>query len=145
MALGMHVKTAKGRVLLIDDDAEVRRIVHLALTKDGYDVVEATDGAEAIEAIRTGDNPLLTDVIICDVRMPQVNGIEAVAFFREQFPSVPIIVLTGYPDTNLATSFLKQGVMEYLVKPIEKEKLIATVNAMQHRSEKIHENLQYVV
>ena len=144
MALGMHVKTAKGRVLLIDDDAEVRRIVHLALTKDGYDVVEATDGAEAIEAIRTGDNPLLTDVIICDVRMPQVNGIEAVAFFREQFPSVPIIVLTGYPDTNLATSFLKLGVMEYLVKPIEKEKLIATVNAVQHRSAKRHTDLQYV-
>ncbi len=144
MALGMHVKDAKGRVLLIDDDAEVRRIVHLALTKDGYDIVEATDGAEAIEAIRTGDNPLLTDVIICDVRMPQVNGIEAVTFFREQFPSVPIIVLTGYPDMNLATSFLKQGVMEYLVKPIEKEKLIATVNAMQHRSAKSYENLQYV-
>jgi len=144
MALGMHVKDAKGRVLLIDDDAEVRRIVHLALTKDGYDVVEAPSGAQAIEAIRTGDNPLLTDVIICDVRMPQVNGIEAVAFFREQFPSVPIIVLTGYPDTNLATSFLKQGVMEYLVKPIEKEKLIATVNAVQHRSAKRHTDLQYV-
>ena len=127
MALGMHIKEAKGRVLVIDDEAEVRKIVHLALEKNGFDVVEAEDGEKAIEAIRSGDNPLRTDVIICDVRMPKINGVEAVAFFREQFPSVPIIVLTGYPDMQLATSFLKQGVMEYLVKPVEKEKLLETV------------------
>lgn len=128
MALGMHIKEAKGRVLVIDDEPEVRKIVHLALEKNGYDVVEAEDGEKAIEVIRSGDNPLLTDVIICDVRMPKINGVEAVAFFREQFPSVPIIVLTGYPDMQLATSFIKQGVMEYLVKPVEKEKLVETVD-----------------
>ena len=128
MALGMHIKESKGRVLVIDDEPEVRKIVHLALEKNGYDVVEAEDGEKAIEAIRSGDNPLLTDVIICDVRMPKINGVEAVAFFREQFPSVPIIVLTGYPDMQLATSFIKQGVMEYLVKPVEKEKLLDTVD-----------------
>ena len=124
----MHIKDARGRVLVIDDEPEVRKIVHLALEKNGYDVVEAEDGEKAIEAIRSGDNPLLTDVIICDVRMPKINGVEAVAFFREQFPSVPIIVLTGYPDMQLATSFIKQGVMEYLVKPVEKEKLVESVD-----------------
>ncbi|HHZ82614.1 MAG TPA: response regulator [Nitrospirales bacterium] len=128
MALGMHIKDARGRVLVIDDEPEVRKIVHLALEKNGYDVVEAEDGEKAIEVIRSGDNPLLTDVIICDVRMPKINGVEAVAFFREQFPSVPIIVLTGYPDMQLATSFIKQGVMEYLVKPVEKEKLVESVD-----------------
>lgn len=128
MALGMQIKESKGRVLVIDDEAEVRKIVRLALEKNGYDVVEAEDGEKAIETIRSGDNPLLTDVIICDVRMPKINGVEAVAFFREQFPSVPIIVLTGYPDMQLATSFIKQGVMEYLVKPVEKEKLVETVD-----------------
>jgi len=135
MALGMHVKETKGRVLVIDDESEVRRIIRLALEKQGYDVVEAPDGEKAIEVIRAGDNPLLTDVIICDVRMPKINGVEAVAFFREQFPSVPIIVLTGYPDMQLATSFIKQGVIEYLVKPVEKEKLVEVVDkAMSNRS-----------
>ncbi len=130
----MQIKESKGRVLVIDDEPEVRKIVHLALEKKGYDVVEAEDGEKAIEVIRSGDNPLLTDVIICDVRMPKINGVEAVAFFREQFPSVPIIVLTGYPDMQLATSFIKQGVMEYLVKPVEKEKLVETVEkAMEAR------------
>ncbi len=128
MALGMQVKDAKGRVLVIDDEPEVRKIVRFALEKQGYDVVEAEDGEKAIETIRSGDNSLLTDVIICDVRMPKINGLEAVAFFREQFPSVPVIVLTGYPDMELATSFIKQGVMEYLVKPVEREKLIETVD-----------------
>ncbi len=128
MALGMQVRDAKGRVLVIDDEPEVRKIVRFALEKQGYDVVEAEDGEKAIETIRSGDNSLLTDVIICDVRMPKINGLAAVAFFREQFPSVPIIVLTGYPDMELATSFIKQGVMEYLVKPVEREKLIETVD-----------------
>ena len=135
MALGMHVKETKGRVLVIDDESEVRRIIRLALEKQGYDVVEAPDGEKAIDVIRAGDNPLLTDVIICDVRMPKINGVEAVAFFREQFPSMPIIVLTGYPDMQLATSFIKQGVIEYLVKPVEKEKLVVVVDkAMSNRS-----------
>ncbi len=135
MALGMHVKETKGRVLVIDDESEVRRIIRFALEKQGYDVVEAPDGEKAIEVIRAGDNPLLTDVIICDVRMPKINGVEAIAFFREQFPSVPIIVLTGYPDMQLATSFIKQGVVEYLVKPVEKEKLVEVVDkAMSNRN-----------
>ena len=74
MALGMHIKEAKGRVLVIDDEPEVRKIVRHALERSGYDVVEAEDGEKAIEAIRSGDNPLLTDVVICDVRMPKING-----------------------------------------------------------------------
>jgi two-component system chemotaxis response regulator CheY len=91
-------------------------------------VVEAEDGEKGIAAIRSGDNPLLLDTIICDIRMPKVNGVEAIAYFRSQFPSVPVIVLTGHPDPALATALLKQGVAEYLTKPIEPEKLVAAVN-----------------
>jgi two-component system chemotaxis response regulator CheY len=67
--------------------------------------------------------------------MPKINGVEAVAYFRREYPSIPVIVLTGYPDAKLATDFLKEGVVEYLVKPVEKEKLVEAVkNAVSQRT-----------
>tara|TARA_B100000315_G_C14587869_1_gene594113 strand:- start:1163 stop:1570 length:408 start_codon:yes stop_codon:yes gene_type:complete len=119
---------AKGRVLVVDDDVGVRKIVRFILEKHEYAVIEATNGEEAIETIQSGDNPLLVDVIICDVWMPKVNGTEAITFFLEQFPSIPIIVLTGYPDINIAIPFLQKWVMDYVVKPVEKKKLIQLVD-----------------
>ncbi|TAL08572.1 MAG: response regulator [Nitrospirae bacterium] len=117
-----------GRVLVVDDDANVRKAVRMILTKAGYDVVEAEDGEKGIAAIKTDGNALLVDTIVCDLYMPKVNGMEAIAYFREQFPSVPVIVLTGKPDISGAASFFRQGVVDYLVKPIEAEKLTAAVH-----------------
>jgi len=118
---------AKGRVLVVDDEPDVRKSIRLSLTKADYDVVEAEDGEQAIEAIRSGDNPLLVSAIICDLVMPKVGGMEAIAFFRSQFPGVPILVLTGYPNIDNASDLYKQGVVDYLVKPIVPEKLLAAV------------------
>ncbi|TLY45255.1 MAG: response regulator [Nitrospirae bacterium] len=116
-----------GRVLVVDDEADLRKSARLILTKAGYDVVEAEDGEKAIQAIRSGDNPLLLDTIICDLVMPKVNGVEAIAFFRQQFPRVPIIVLTGHPNVEGAADLFKKGVVDYLVKPIVPAKLLASV------------------
>ncbi len=92
------------------------------------------NGEKAIEVINSGENRLLLDVVICDIRMPEVNGIEAIAYFRQNYPRVPLIVLTGFPDTDMATSLLRQGVVDYLVKPVEGEKLKASVaRAMEQR------------
>ncbi len=133
---GIPQKNSRGRVLVIDDEADVRKSVTMALTKSGYEVIEAEDGHHAIGMINSGDNPLVLDVIICDIRMPKVNGIEAVSYFRAQYPSRPVIVLTGFPDIQLATDLLKQGVMDYLVKPIEREKLAAAVESAMTRARK---------
>ena len=116
-----------GRVLVVDDEPEIRKSVRLILSKAGYDVVEAEDGEKGIAAIRSGDNPVMVDTIICDLKMPKIQGQEAVAFFRAQFPSVPVIVLTGHPETKGAAELFKKGIVDYLVKPIEPEKLKAVV------------------
>lgn len=116
-----------GRVLVVDDEQHVRKLVRMTLTRGGYDVVEAEDGEKGIAAVKSGDNPLMLDAIVCDIRMPNVNGIEAIAYFREQFPSVPVIVLTAYPDSESARKLFKQGVAEYLIKPVETDKLIGAV------------------
>jgi len=125
---------SNGRVLIVDDEADIRKVVRMTLQKAGYEVLEAENGEKAIEVINTGENRLLLDIIICDIRMPKVNGIEAIAYFRQNYPRVPLIVLTGFPDTDMATSLLRQGVVDYLVKPVEGEKLRAAVaRAMEQR------------
>jgi len=127
-------ETGNGRVLVTDDEPDVRKLVRMVLTKAGYDVLEAEDGAKAIEVLNTGENRLMLDVIICDIRMPKINGMEAIAYFRREYPRVPLIVLTGFPDTDMATTLLRQGVTDYLVKPVEAETLKASVaRAMEMR------------
>ena len=112
-------------VLVVDDDEEVREGILLQLSDTRYTILEAEDGEKAIEILN--DNALTVDAIICDVRMPKINGVEAVAYFRREFSGTPVIVLTGFPDLNLAVEFMKEGVVDYLVKPVEKAKLIETV------------------
>lgn len=116
-----------GRILVVDDEREVRKPIALNLIKAGYEVVEAEDGRHAVELLNQGDNPLMVDTILCDIRMPRVNGTEAIVYFRRQYPSVPVVVLTGYPDVELAVSLMKQGVMDYLVKPISKDELLTVI------------------
>ena len=117
----------QGRILVVDDEAQVRKPISLMLAKDGYEVVEAADGEEAIEAIGSGDNPLMVDTVLCDIRMPRINGKEAIAYFRSQFPGVPVVVMTGYPDVELAVSLMRQGVRDYLIKPVMKEELLNVI------------------
>lgn len=115
------------KILVVDDEEQVRTTVRRQLKGTGLLVLEAEDGEKAIELL--GDeNVLEVDAIICDVRMPNINGVEAVAYFRREYPSIPVIVLTGYPDVKLAVEFMKEGVIEYLVKPVDKELLIDAVN-----------------
>ena len=142
MPWGLHTKDTpgNGRVMIVDDEDNVRKVLRLSLTKAGYDVVEAQHGGEGIEVIGSDDNMLMLDVILCDIRMPKVNGLEAIAFFQQQYPSVPVIVVTGYPDQQMATDLLSRGVFDYLVKPVDKEKLLATVAAaMEKRLELRHD------
>jgi len=130
-----------GRVLVVDDDPYLRKSVSLILTKAGYEVIEAEDGEKGVAAIRKSDkNVLLVDVIICDMNMPKMNGMEAVAYFRSQFPSVPVIVMTGEPDFRTAEKLkMEQGVMDYLVKPVNAEQLRAVVEmAALHKAVKGH-------
>ena len=115
------------KILVVDDEEQVRATIRRQLKGTGLLVLEAEDGEKAIELIG-GENVLEVDAIICDVRMPNINGVEAVAYMRREYPSIPIIVLTGYPDVKLAVEFMKEGVIEYLVKPVEKEALIDVVN-----------------
>ena len=125
---------SKGRVLVVDDEADVRTSVRLILSKAGYDVIEAEDGEAGINALKSGENPIAVDAIICDLDMPKMGGIEAIPNFLYDFPSCPIIVLSGSPTLESTTRLFKpgvlfkQGVREFLSKPIDQERLLSAVN-----------------
>ncbi|MDH3672826.1 MAG: response regulator [Gammaproteobacteria bacterium] len=123
----------KHHVLVLDDEAEVRAAVRLQLKDTRFEILEAENAQQAIDLL--ADNAITVDVIICDVRMPGISGVEAVAYFQRKYPSTPVIVLTGFPDTALAVDFMKKkDVVDYLTKPVEKERLIAAVeNAAKGR------------
>jgi two-component system chemotaxis response regulator CheY len=127
--------TSNGRILVVDDVPDVRKITRMILTKAGYEVIEAEDGEQAIQVINEGENPLLVDAIITDIRMPKISGVEAIHYFQLRYPRVPIIVLTGYPDMDMATEFLKHGIVDYLIKPPENTMLLqAVAKALEQRA-----------
>ncbi len=116
----------KHHVLVLDDEADVRTAIRLQLKDTRFEVLEAESFEQAIALLN--DNPISVDVIICDVRMPGVSGVEAVATFQQEYPTTPVIVLTGFPDVDLAVDFMKKkDVVEFLTKPVEKDKLIEAV------------------
>ena len=127
-------RESEGLVLIVDDEPDVRKVVRMTLEKSGYNVVEAEDGEKGIEEIKKGENSILLNLIITDIRMPNMNGIDVINYYRKQWPSIPIIVLTGFPDLEMATTMLQHGVSDYLVKPVESAKLRASVaKALEQR------------
>ena len=127
MSLIEDASSTKGKILIIDDEADVREVLRLHLESVNLNVIEAENGEEGMKLMKSGANLLQVGLILCDIRMPKVNGVEAIEYLKENAPSIPIIVVTGYPDSELAVSLLKKGVKDYLVKPMEKEKLLAKV------------------
>lgn len=116
-----------GRILIIDDEEHVRKTVGLALRQGGFDVVEATDGKQAIATVQTYPVDCPLHAIICDIGLPKVNGHDVITFIRAKLPSVPVIVLTGQPDVQGAAALFKQGVVDYLIKPAQAQTLLDAV------------------
>ena len=120
---------ARGKILVIDDEEDVREVLKLHLESAGYEnILEAEDGEKAISILRSEDHMVNVAVILCDIRMPKVNGLECIDFIRKEAPGIPVVVVTAFPDTEMATYLMKMGIKDYLVKPVEKAKLIQTVN-----------------
>ena len=116
-----------GRVLIVDDDDLVRQTVSFVLEQGGYEVLEAADGEEAITAIESYPTDFSIQAIICDIHLPKVNGHDLIAFIRHKLPTVPVIVLTGFPDVQGAAALFKLGVVDYLIKPGRADTLLDAI------------------
>lgn len=103
------------RVLVVDDDVEVRRLLVRRLSRLGYDVVEASDGIEALALVEQ-ETP---DIVITDMSMPRLDGAGLIEAIRRVDPEIPVIVLTGYGTLDNAIQAIRKGTLfDYLLKPL---------------------------
>lgn len=110
---------APGRVLLVDDQPELRRIFRRSLVKLGHEVVEAANGRAAVELVREQH----FDVVISDVRMPDMDGVELLQQLCEHDAELPVILVSGGFDADAEQAAAEYGAFEYLMKPLAFDKL----------------------
>ena len=108
-------------VLVVDDDDSLRRVVEYNLTEDGYRVVTAPDGAAGLRAFQDGS----VDLVLTDVRMPDMDGLELLTRIKTMQPELPVIVLTAHGTIDSAVEAMKLGAADYLTKPFNREQLKA--------------------
>ncbi len=117
------------RVLVVDDDTAHRTMLRTLVGGWGYDIGDADDGEAAIAAVRA--QPF--DLVLMDIRMVRVSGIEALERIKTINPAIPIVLMTAYASVEMAVDALKKGAYDYLIKPLDFDKLRLTLErALEH-------------
>src|SRR5262245_25026380 len=101
------------RVLVVDDDEEMRKLLRRSLEFDGHHVKEQDRGTEVLKALREE----AFDLVILDNRMPGVNGLDLLPALRREFPDVPVLLVTAFGGRQVASSAIRLGAASYLEKP----------------------------
>ena len=128
-----------GRLLVVDDDPDVRDSLERALRHAGYAVTTAVHGADALDSVARSP----VDLIVLDVLMPMVDGFDACRRLRERGDATPVLVLTARDAIDDRVTGLEVGADDYLVKPFALRELMARVRALLRRSQARHDVLGY--
>lgn len=126
----------QSRILVVDDEENMRYMLELLLESEGYDVELAANGTEAIEKI--GQEQF--DFVICDVKMPKVSGLDVLKFVIESSPYVPVIMISAYGTVDAAIEAIKQGAYDYVMKPFKKDEMLLTLKKAEERERLRREN-----
>jgi len=129
----------RSRLLVVDDDNDVRDSLRLALGYAGYSVTTAANGADALSAV--AQSPV--DLIILDVLMPMLNGLDTCRALRSRGDATPVLVLTARDAIDDRVAGLEAGADDYLVKPFALRELLARVNALLRRTKPARDVLGY--
>lgn len=128
------------RILVVDDEETIREIVSSMLATAGYKCRQAASGAEALALLESGDE---FELMLSDLMMANLDGIGLLERTKEKFPDMPVVMVTAVHDISVALAALRNGAYDYLLKPFEREQLLATVRrALENRRLKL-ENRAY--
>ncbi len=109
----------KSKILVVDDERAHRQMIDAVLSAEGYEIAQADNGQAAIDAVAEK----FYDLVIMDIRMPELGGIEALKKIKTISPGIPIILMTAYASVGTAVDALKSGASDYLTKPLDIEEL----------------------
>ncbi len=117
-------------ILVIDDEKAIRKALGEILTFEGFSIDEAADGVEGVKKIK--DNSY--DCILCDIKMPHMDGLEVLQVARDERPDIPFIVISGHGNIETAVDAVKKGAYDYISKPPDLNRLLITIrNAMDKK------------
>lgn len=116
----------KGRILIVDDEDDLRALLTGYLEERGYEISSASDGEEAITALQKKK----FDLALLDIQMPVVNGIQVLKFISQNYPSTKAIILTGYADLKHAMEAKEFGARDFIGKPYKLEEIRATIERL---------------
>lgn len=114
----------KEHILIVDDSHDMLEVLRRQLNDLGYNTYQASNVADAVDILKGN----VTDMLITDLQMPGVNGMQLVKFASDRFPDLPKLIITGYPSVENAIDAVKAGAIDFLVKPFTKGELEAAVN-----------------
>jgi DNA-binding NtrC family response regulator len=123
------------RILIVDDEKKIRHILRIILEQKDYKIEEASNGAEALELIKTYHYSM----VITDLKMPVMDGMTLLREIKSIDPDYPVIVLTAYGSIESAVEAIKQGALDYITKPFEEENILMTVQRSIRFSELVEE------
>lgn len=112
-------------ILVVDDELLIRDLLYDFFNQQGWDISIAENGEKALDILREKK----IDLVLTDLRMPQMDGLSLSSEMRKDFPDVPVIIMTGYPSIDSAITALRQRVADYIIKPFNINKLYKTIEA----------------
>jgi DNA-binding NtrC family response regulator len=119
------------KVLIIDDEKAIRNALHDILQFEKFEVEEAADGAEGVRLAEAG----AFDLVLCDIKMPKMDGMEVLAKLQETHPDLPVVMISGHGTIDTAVEAIKKGAYDFISKPPDLNRLLVTVrNAMDRNS-----------
>ncbi|MFS4494506.1 sigma-54-dependent transcriptional regulator [Maribacter sp. 2308TA10-17] len=126
------------KILVIEDEAAIRRVLVKILSEesDTYQLEEAEDGLKGIEAVKNNDY----DLVLCDIKMPKMDGVEVLEAARKIKPEIPFIMISGHGDLDTAVNTMRAGAFDYISKPPDLNRLLTTVRNALDRKELVVEN-----
>ncbi|MCZ4317952.1 sigma-54 dependent transcriptional regulator [Aequorivita viscosa] len=126
------------RILIIEDEAAIRRVLVKILSEEnkGYEVFEAEDGLAGMEILKNED----FDLVLCDIKMPKMDGVEVLEAVKKIKPEIPMVMISGHGDLETAVNTMKLGAFDYISKPPDLNRLLNTVRIALDRKELVVEN-----